>query len=47
MEIDYWSVGMTIFELFFRKLPVSFSRAFLTDITASWKTELLLAVDQR
>jgi len=40
-------VGVTIYELFFRKLPLSFSRAFLIDISASWKTELLLAVDQR
>jgi hypothetical protein len=46
-EIDYWSVGITIYEIFFRKLPVSFSRAFLVDITSSWKTELLVAVNQR
>lgn len=46
-EIDYWSVGVTIYELFFRKLPVSFSRIFSVDIAASWRTELLLAVNQR
>lgn len=38
---------MTLYELFFRKLPVSFSRAFISDITLSWKNELLLAVNQR
>lgn len=38
---------MTLYELFFRKLPVSFSRAFMSDITLSWKNELLLAVNQR
>jgi len=26
---------------------LSFSRAFLIDISASWKSELLLAIDQR
>lgn len=46
-EIDYWSVGVTIYEVFFRKLPVSFSRAFLVDITSTWKTELLFSVNQR
>jgi hypothetical protein len=28
-------------------LPVSFSRAFLADITSTWKSELLVAVNQR
>ena len=37
-EIDYWSVGMTIYEIFFRKLPVSFSKTFLSDIISSWKS---------
>ena len=46
-EIDYWSVGITIYELFFRKMPLSFSRAFYVDIAASWSKELLLAVNQR
>jgi serine/threonine protein kinase len=46
-EIDYWSVGITLYELFFRKLPVSYSRPFLTDICLSWKNELILTVNQR
>ena len=46
-EIDYWSVGITIFELFFRKLPISYSRAFSLDIAAGWKTDLTIILNQR
>ena len=40
-------MGYTIYELFFRKQPLSFSRAFFKDIETSWRKELLLAVNQR
>lgn len=38
---------MTIYELFFQKHPVSYSRPFYIDICTSWKTEFLNAVNQR
>jgi len=38
---------MIIYEIFFRKLPVSFSRVFHLDIAASWKSELLMTANQR
>ena len=38
---------MIVYEVFFRKLPLSFSRVFHLDIAASWKSELLLSVNQR
>ena len=38
---------MNIFEIFFRKMPVSYSRPFQTDIVATWKTELMVIVNQR
>ena len=36
-EIDFWSVGLTIYEVFFRKLPISYSRPFFIDISTNWK----------
>jgi hypothetical protein len=38
---------MIIYEIFFRKLPISFSRIFHLDIASSWKSELLVTVNQR
>lgn len=46
-EIDYWSVGVNIYEIFFRKLPMSYSRPFSNDISVNWKHELLMMVNQR
>ena len=46
-EIDNWSVGFTIYELFQRKIPISYSQQFFGDILSSWKSDLFLALDQR
>ena len=37
-EVDYWSIGINLYEIFFRKLPLSYSRPFQNDIVANWKT---------
>lgn len=36
-SIDRWSVGLILYELMFKKNPISYSRCFAADIYKGWK----------
>lgn len=35
--IDLWSVGVILHEMFFQKIPMTYSKSFATDIYRGWK----------
>ena len=43
-SIDYWSVGIIIYEIFYGSLPLTFSPCMAKDIHSLWKNEFLSIV---
>lgn len=36
-KIDLWSVGVILYEMFFKKTPISYSKCFASEIYRGWK----------
>ena len=39
-EIDYWSVGMVIYHVFFQKKPINYSKPYFNDMVIKWPKEM-------